>query len=86
VVDPASLKGLDIVGHEHRLYSQASKYTGVFWPVSQEKFKQLAHFSLISLRRLQAAAAGDHTLVLPLGPPRVDEPIPAPPKILLQDR
>jgi hypothetical protein len=86
VVDPASLKGLDIVGYEHRLYSQAGKYTGLFWPVNQAKFKRLAQFSLISLGKFREAAARDHTLELPLGPPRVDEPIPAPPKILLQDR
>ncbi|HKM53992.1 MAG TPA: hypothetical protein VJY33_11330, partial [Isosphaeraceae bacterium] len=86
VVDPASLKGLDIVGHEHRLYSQAGKYTGLFWPVNQAKFQRLAQFSLISLRKLSAVAERDCTLELPLGPPRVDESIPAPPKILLRDR
>jgi hypothetical protein len=86
VVDPASLAGLDIIGYEHRIYSQADKYTGLFWPVSQASFKRLAHFSLISLRKFQAAAEGAHTLELRLKPPRVDELIPTPPKILLQNR
>ena len=37
LVDPASLIGLQIVGHEHRVYSRAGKYTGLFWPVNPSR-------------------------------------------------
>ena len=37
LVDPASLIGLQVVGHEHRVYSQAGKYTGLFWPVNPSR-------------------------------------------------
>ena len=39
LVDPSSLKGLQVIGHEHRIYSQAGKYTGLFWPVNQAEFQ-----------------------------------------------
>ena len=36
-VDPRQLTGLEneIAGHEHRFYTRAGKYTGLFWPVGQ---------------------------------------------------
>jgi hypothetical protein len=38
LVDPELLRdrGIKVVGYEHRIYSLAHKYTGVFWPVTRE--------------------------------------------------
>ena len=49
IVDPERLTGLKIVGYEHRLYSRAGQYTGLFWPVTQAQLEKLSNVSLISL-------------------------------------
>jgi hypothetical protein len=54
LIEPGQLSGLesDIVGHEHRFYTAAGKYTGLFWPVNRaqlEKLKSLGVTSLVQL-------------------------------------
>lgn len=78
VVDPASFLGLEITGHEHRVYARAGKYTGLFWPVNQPQFKRIAGFSLIDLREFRAQAEKQATLEIKLGQPRVEDRVPAP--------
>jgi hypothetical protein len=56
IVDPDGLTGLDIAGHEHRLYTKASKYTGLFWPVSRGQLRQLESLNLISVARFKKQA------------------------------
>jgi hypothetical protein len=89
LVDPDSLRWVNevnVVGHEHRLYSQAGKYTGVFWPVNPPKFKQLTGLGLLDLDRLlkQAVEARNTVRMLPevLGPPTEEDRIPDPPRVL----
>ena len=50
VVDPKSFRGLEVTGHEHHVYSQADKYTGLFWPVNQALLDRIDGFSLIEPR------------------------------------
>lgn len=83
-VDPASLADLKIDGHEHRFYTKAGKYTGVFWPVTQARLDaDLKRFGLISLARFRKEAErSKQFLELKLGPPRPDEKAPEPPPAL----
>jgi hypothetical protein len=57
----AEVRGLDIVGHEHRFYRRPGQYTGLFWPVTPEKaeaaLKSLSVYSLPAFQR-QAAERG----------------------------
>jgi hypothetical protein len=41
-------------GGEHRVYSDASKYTGIFWPIDEEKAKELS-LQVISLEAFKQA-------------------------------
>jgi hypothetical protein len=84
VVDPASFLGLEITGHEHRVYSQAGRYTGLFWPVNEPQFQRIAGFSLIDLREFRSQAEKQHTLEIKLGQPRVEDRVPAPPAVPLR--
>jgi hypothetical protein len=84
LVDPASLSGLRIGGHEHRLYSQAGKYTGLFWPVNPPELQRLAGLGLIALDQFRGQAEKQNTLEIKLGQPAVESQIPAPPAVLLQ--
>ena len=84
LVDPASLSGLRIVGHEHRLYSQARKYTGLFWPVNPPEFQRLAGLGLIALDEIRGQAKKTNALEMKLGQPAVESQIPAPPSVLFR--
>jgi hypothetical protein len=80
IVDPGRLTGLDIVGYEHRLYSRAGKYTGLFWPVTQAKLAKLSNVSLISLGALRDQAEKEKRYVeVNLPPPSDADQLPAPP-------
>lgn|GEM_PF-3039563 len=81
LVDPASLSGLQIVGHEHRVYSQAGKYTGLFWPVNPPQFQRLAGLGLIALDEFRGQAEKQNMLEIKLGQPTVESQIPAPPNV-----
>ena len=84
VVDPASFRGLEITGHEHRVYSQAGKYTGLFWPVNQAQLQRIASFSLIELSEFRPRSEKQQTLEIKLGQPRVEDRVPAPPNVPLR--
>ena len=84
LVDPSSLKGLQVIGHEHRIYSQAGKYTGLFWPVNQAEFQRLAGMGFIALDEFQKQAGTRNTLQIKLEQPSVQSQIPAPPSVLFQ--
>jgi hypothetical protein len=84
LVDPASLSGLQIVGHEHRVYSQAGKYTGLFWPVNPPQFQRLAGLGLIALDEFRGQADKKNMLEIKLGQPTVESQIPAPPNVPLR--
>jgi hypothetical protein len=82
LVDPASLKGLKVVGYEHRLYSEAGKYTGLFWPVGPTEFKSLAGLGLLDLDRLrEQAEKARNMLRMKLDPPTVESQIPKLPNV-----
>jgi hypothetical protein len=81
LVDPASLIGLQVVGHEHRVYSKPGKYTGLFWPVNPPEFQRLAGLDLIALDAFREQAGKDNVLEIKLGQPAVESQIPAPPNV-----
>ena len=62
-VDPRQLTGLEneIAGHEHRFYTRAGKYTGLFWPVGQAQFDRLKSLGVVSLSdvRIEGRKAKD---------------------------
>jgi hypothetical protein len=79
VVDPDGFKGLRVVGHEHRLYGQARKYTGLFWSINQDELEKLSSLSLISLNAVRDEASKQkNTVAVKLSTPRLDDPIPDP--------
>jgi hypothetical protein len=80
LVDPASLKGLKVVGYEHRFYTEAGKYTGLFWPVTPPEFQRLTGLGLVDLDRLlENAEKSKATLRMKLVQPTEESPIPIPP-------
>ncbi len=79
IVDP-EVNGLHVVSYEHRLYSEAGKYTGLFWPVNTDELEKLSTLKLISLNELQNEAVKQKTNAeLKLSQPRTDDQIPDPP-------
>jgi hypothetical protein len=48
------LAGLTYAGAEHRLYSDANKYTGIFWPMDEAKLKDL-QLQIVSLEAFKQA-------------------------------
>ena len=74
LVEPGRLTGLedDIVGHEHRFYTAAGKYTGLFWPINQAQLDKLKGLGVTSLARLLGQAEKQKTaasLKLPVPQP-----------------
>ena len=55
LVDPESLRqdGIDVFGYEHRIYTRARKYTGLFWSVTREQTTKLKRLYLISVAQLR---------------------------------
>jgi hypothetical protein len=79
IVDPDGFKGLNVVGHEHRLYREARKYTGLFWSINEDELEKLSSLSLISLNALKdEASKRKNTVVVKLSDPRSEDPIPDP--------
>lgn len=65
-VEPKNLTGVQPTGFEHRSYTRAGKYTGLFWPVTRPQFEaglQTMSLNLFSLSQFrgQAKDAG-HTI------------------------
>jgi hypothetical protein len=85
LVDPGPLRQLQIPGYEHRFYSQAGKYTGVFWPITESQREKVKSLRLVSLARFQQAARkkGTH-LSVKLPRPKADDKLPAPPQAIRQ--
>ena len=80
-VDPRQLTGLEneIAGHEHRFYTRAGKYTGLFWPVGQAQLDRLKSLGVVSLSDVRMRAEKQKTtavLKLPQPQPgRLPKPI-----------
>lgn len=53
-------------GHEHRFYTAAGKYTGIFWGWTEEELRRELNLELISVEGLKKRAA---QVQLPLGVP-----------------
>jgi hypothetical protein len=49
------LEGIEPTGFEHHFYTQAHKYTGIFWPVDEERAKSLQALRLFSVDKFKAA-------------------------------
>jgi len=87
IVDTERLTELKIVGYEHHLYSRASKYTGLFWPVNQPKLEKLSGVSLIALDAFRNQAKKEKcTLEIKLPPPRVEDQLPDPPVAIVKGK
>jgi hypothetical protein len=87
IVDPRRLAGLNIVGYEHRLYSRAGKYTGLFWPVTQSQLSKLGNVGLISLAASREQADKERrTAEVKLPPPRDGDQIPVPPPAIVKEK
>jgi hypothetical protein len=85
LVDPEPIKSVDTAGYEHRFYSQAGKYAGLFWPVNAAQFERLQRFRLVSLNRLRAEAVKlKNTAEIKLSRPQADDKPPEPPQAILQ--
>ncbi|HZW33082.1 MAG TPA: hypothetical protein VFF52_20365, partial [Isosphaeraceae bacterium] len=85
LVDPEPIKRLDTAGYEHRFYTQAGKYAGLFWPVNAAQFEDLQRFRLVSLNRLRAEAVKlKSTAELKLLRPQADDKPPEPPQAILR--
>ncbi len=61
-------------GQEHRFYTQAGKYTGLFWPMDLETAKRtLRYLNVISLKGFrQAARASGHYVRIELDEPNFE--------------
>jgi hypothetical protein len=79
IVDPAGFTGVKVVGYEHRLYSQAGKYTGLFWKVNEDELAKLSSLKLLSLNALRDTAEKQKKRAeVKLPEPRGEDPIPDP--------
>jgi Mg-chelatase subunit ChlD len=62
-----------VAGHEHRFYTEAGKYTGIFWNVKKDDVEALSYLKLMSVDKARAKAvrvdglkaAGDQKPPLP---------------------
>jgi hypothetical protein len=82
-IAPGPFNGVDTAGYEHRFYSQAGKYTGLFWPVNRSQFERIRKFQLVSLNRLRAEAAKQKNAVdINLAEPRANVKPPPPPQAI----
>jgi hypothetical protein len=86
IVDPGRLAELKIVGYEHRLYSRAGKYTGLFWPVTRDRLGKLSNLGLISLAAPREQAEKEkRTAEVKLPPPRDGDQLPIPPPAIVKE-
>jgi len=83
LVDPRRLAGVKPtpIGYEHRFYTKADRYTGLFWPVTEEQVRaSLESLSLISLSQFRTDAERDrNTIELKLSQPQPNDKQPEPP-------
>ena len=81
LVEPSQLTGLedDIAGHEHRFYTAAAKYTGLFWPVNRSPFEELKEVGLTSLAQLLGQAEKQKTATSAEAPVPKTGRLPQPP-------
>jgi hypothetical protein len=86
LVDPEPIKKVDIAGYEHRFYSQAGKYAGLFWPVNPDQLQKLKKFKLVSLNRVRGEAGKRKNIaeMIKLSRPRGDVKLPLPPQAILK--
>ena len=88
IVDPESLhlSGIQVGGYEHRLYTRAHKYVGLFWPVGRDQIAKLRSLGLISLARFRSEAEKrDHRVEIgTLPPPQIGGMIPKPSDVLIK--
>jgi hypothetical protein len=85
-VDPASLAAIETTGYEHRFYSQARKYAGLFWPVNPSQLEDLrsSKLRLVSVNRLRLAAEKENQVIrqIKLERPLDDVKLPDPPEAI----
>ncbi len=67
-----------VLGSEHRFYTEAGKYTGIFWTIREDQAKTLPYLDLISVAAAQEKAF--HVDKLDLGVPTTTQKRPAPVK------
>jgi hypothetical protein len=85
LVDPAGIAGVETVGYEHRLFTRAGKYTGLFWPVNLPQFQKLSSLSLIALDAFRDEAEKQkHAVEIRLSRPGTEDQLPSPPEALLK--
>jgi hypothetical protein len=48
------LDGIEAQGYEHHYYTQAGKYTAIFWEINDEKASKLKGLQLVSLERFKS--------------------------------
>jgi hypothetical protein len=63
------LDGIEAQGYEHRYYTQAGKYTALFWNVSDDTARKLKGLQLVSLEKLKSDDARTSHIEL-----KIDEP------------
>ena len=80
-IDPESLRGTPPNNFEHRFYTGAKRYTGLFWPVSREEItEKLDVLSLISLKKFkERTKERRYQLEVKLQKPEIREKPPRPP-------
>jgi hypothetical protein len=84
-VDPEPIKKLDTAGFEHRFYSQAGKYAGLFWPVNPDQLQKLKRLKVVSMNRVRREAAKrKNTAEMKLPRPRGDGKPPQPPLAIVR--
>jgi hypothetical protein len=87
IVDPGGFKGLNAIGkalaYEHRLYTEASKYTGLFWPINQDELNKLSSLSMLSMNalRVEAIRQKNSPEEIKLSQPRPEDQVPEPPVV-----
>jgi hypothetical protein len=84
-IDPASLAATVTTGYEHRFYSQAQKYAGLFWPVNPSQLEKLrgCKLRLVSVNRLRREANDrKHTIQITLDRPADGVKLPDPPEAI----
>ena len=75
----ARLRGIEAAGSEHRFYTSAGKYTGLFWTKTRgEAFAALRGIDIVPLAAFKASCEAEgHTIDLPFDAPRPDDVLPA---------
>ena len=79
LVDPGSLGKIVPRGYEHRFYTRAGAYTGIFGPVAETEVEELRSLRVIPVARLkERAEAGKRVADLKLAQPKGDDKTPLP--------